>query len=83
MAGGKEGEFELSVPLSLLGLQPAAGLVLRGDVGVLRGSDFQTTQRAYWSNKATGLTSDIPSEAELLPRLWGRWEFVADKAAGR
>jgi len=82
VAGGKEGEFELSVPLSLLGLKPAAGLVLRGDIGVLRGSDFQTTQRSYWNNKATGLTSDIPSEAELIPRLWGRLEFVAEKAPG-
>jgi len=25
--------------------------------------------------KASGITADVPSEAELTPRLWGRWEF--------
>jgi hypothetical protein len=34
-------------------------------------------QRVYWSNKATGIPADVPSEAELTPQLWGRWEFVA------
>jgi hypothetical protein len=77
-AGSKEGEFEVSVPLSVLGLKPERGMSLRGDIGVLRGSDFQTTQRSYWTNKAAGLTSDIPSEAELTPALWGRWEFRAE-----
>ena len=37
----------------------------------------QTLQRAYWSNKATGITADVPSEAMLTPQLWGKWEFVA------
>jgi len=71
------GDFEFSVPLSVLGLAPKPGMKIRGDVGVLRGSRIETTQRAYWTNKATGLVSDIPSEAELLPRLWGTFEFVA------
>ncbi len=71
--------YELSVPLSVLGLKPAPGLVLRGDLGLLRGNGFQTTQRVYWSNKATGITADVPSEAELTPQLWGRWEFVPGK----
>ena len=65
------GDFEFSVPLSLLGLKPKPGLTIRGDIGVLRGSHIQTTQRAYWTNKAAGLVSDIPSEAELTPHLWG------------
>ena len=69
------GDYELSVPLETLGLKPAAGQTIRGDVGVLRGDGFQTLRRAYWSNKATGLTSDVPSEAMLTPHLWGRWEF--------
>ena len=76
-AAGPGGEFEFSIPLAALGLKPEAGMVLRGDVGVLRGSEFQTTHRAYWTNKATGLTSDIPSEAELTPQLWGRFTFAA------
>ena len=75
LAGGPGGEFELSVPLAVLGLKAEDGMVLRGDIGVLRGTSFQTTQRVYWHNKATGLTSDLPSEAELTPALWGRWEF--------
>lgn len=71
--------FELSVPLSVLALRPQAGTGFRGDVGILRGNGFETLQRSYWSNKAAGLTSDLPSEAELTPLLWGPWEFVAGK----
>ncbi len=67
--------YEMSVPLSVLGLMPQAGQTIRGDIGVLRGNGYQTLQRVYWSNKATGLVSDIPSEAELLPQLWGVWRW--------
>jgi len=74
---GAEGNYELSVPLEALGLKASAGLTLKGDVGVLRGNGFRTMQRIHWSNKATGITADVPSEAELTPQLWGRWEFVA------
>ena len=42
---GKDGNFELSVPLAALGLRPEAGQSIRGDVGVLRGNGFQTLQR--------------------------------------
>ncbi len=73
---GKDGNFELSIPLSALALKPAVGTSIRADIGVLRGSGFQTTQRVYWNNKATGITADVPSEAELTPLLWGRWDFV-------
>lgn len=72
---GSGGDYEVSVPLSLLGLVPAPGLAARGDIGVLRGNGFQTLQRVYWHSKATGLVSDIPSEAELTPPLWGTWRF--------
>ena len=71
----KSAGYEISIPLAVLGLQPQAGLVLRGDIGLLRGNGFQTLQRVYWANKATGITADVPSEAELTPQLWGRWEF--------
>lgn len=67
----KEGDYEASIPLAVLGLKPAAGQRLRGDLGVLRGKDGLTSQRVYWSNKATGITADVPSEAELQPGLWG------------
>jgi DNA-binding beta-propeller fold protein YncE len=72
---GAQGNFELSVPLAALGLQPRPGLRLRGDIGILRGSGGLTAQRLYWQNKATGLVSDVPGEAELAPQLWGWWEF--------
>jgi hypothetical protein len=72
------GDFEFSLPLGVLGLKPTPGLILRGDIGVLRGDGQRTVQRVYWSNKATGLVSDIPSEAELTPQLWGTLKFVPD-----
>jgi hypothetical protein len=69
--------YELSVPLSLLRLQPQAGQRIKGDIGILRGNGFQTMQRLYWNNKSTGLTSDLASEAELTPQLWGTFVFKA------
>jgi hypothetical protein len=71
----ESGIFEFSIPLATLGLRPQPAQSLRGDIGILRGSDFQTLQRVYWRNKATGITADIPSEAELTPQLWGTFEF--------
>ena len=54
------------------------GQTLRGDLGILRGDGTKTMQRVYWSNKATAITADVPSEAELTPKLWGRWQVVAE-----
>ncbi len=72
---GSDGNYEISIPLSVLGLHPKPGEQIKGDLGILRGNGFQTLQRVYWSNKSTGITADVPSEAELTPRLWGHWEF--------
>ena len=72
---GTNGNFEISIPLGTLGLSAQAGTRIKGDFGILRGNGFQTLQRAYWCNKATAITADVPSEAELTPRLWGLWEF--------
>jgi len=77
LASEKGGLYELSIPLATLGLKP--GREIRGDVGLLRGNGFQTLQRVYWQNKATGLTADVPGEAMLTPRLWGRWVFVPER----
>jgi hypothetical protein len=76
--GSSNSNFEFSLPLEVLGLKPTPGLTLRGDIGVLRGDGLRTVQRVYWSNKATGLVSDVPSEAELTPQLWGTLKFVLD-----
>jgi hypothetical protein len=70
-----EGNYEIAIPLAALGLKPAAGLAIKADIGILRGDGMQTTQRVYWSNKGTGITSDVPSEAMLTPNLWGKWVF--------
>jgi len=67
--------YEFSIPLATLGLKPVTGQAIRGDIGVLRGNGATTLQRSYWRNKSAALTSDVPSEAELLPKLWGRMEF--------
>jgi hypothetical protein len=76
LATDNDGTFEISVPLAALHWKPERGQTYRADVGILRGSNGQTTQRVYWSNKATAITSDVPSEAELTPRLWGKWKIV-------
>lgn len=71
------GNYAFSIPLKTLGLDPKPGQKIKADIGILRGNGTQTTQRVYWSNKATGITSDVPSEAELTPALWGEWSFKA------
>ena len=75
MIGNETGSYIFSIPLSVLGLKPMAGEKIQADIGILRGNGAQTVQRVYWSNKATGITADVPSEAELLPNLWGEWIF--------
>jgi hypothetical protein len=63
--------YECSVPLATLGLKPAPGMKLLGDLGVLRGNGIETAARVYWSNKTTTFVCDIPGEVELNPGLWG------------
>lgn len=77
VALGKDamGNFEVSVPLELLGLKPQKGTRIQGDIGILRGNGGETILRTYWSNKATGIVSDVPAEAQLAPAFWGYWEF--------
>ena len=75
-AAGKDGSYEVSVPLSLLNLKPKAGAVIKGDIGILRGDGTRTLSRVYWNNKATGIVSDVPSEAALTPNLWGNFKFL-------
>ena len=72
---GQNGDFEFSIPLETLGLKVTPGMKIKGDVGVLRGNGFQTHYRVYWTNKATAITADVPSEAQLSPGLWGTLSF--------
>ena len=69
------GDYEIAIPLELLGLKPAAGLEVLADLGVLRGREGRTMQRTYWSNQNATLVSDLPSEARLVPGEWGLWTF--------
>ncbi|MDD4921705.1 MAG: hypothetical protein PHS30_04400 [Bacteroidales bacterium] len=78
-AKSKDGDYEISLPLAVLGLKPVAGMSIKGDIGILRGDGTQTFARVYWSNKGTGIVSDVPEEAQLAPALWGDWLFEASK----
>jgi len=73
--GADDGNYEISIPLATLGLKPRQGLRIKGDIGILRGNGTDTTARVYWSNKAAGITADVPAEASLTPALWGIFEF--------
>lgn len=75
--GAHDGQFEVSIPLATLGWKPKPGSAVKADLGILRGDGASTLQRVYWSNKGTAIVSDVPSEAQLTPALWGRWELVA------
>jgi hypothetical protein len=44
---------------------------MQADIGILRGNGTETTVRSSWSNKATGITADVPSEAAVTPHRLG------------
>ena len=66
------------MPLAYLGIEPVPGRKYRADWGVIYSDrDGKINQlRMYWSNKATGIVSDVFSEARIRPSLWG--ELVID-----
>ncbi|MFC5863313.1 hypothetical protein ACFPT7_13495 [Acidicapsa dinghuensis] len=69
------GFYQLSVPLSLLGLEPSPGKQYRGDVGLVLSDGTRAQARVYWHNKADAMTADVPSEARLNPSQWGIFRF--------
>jgi hypothetical protein len=72
----RAGQYELAAPFDVLGIDPPRpGDRARGDIGVLVSDGSDTHARLYWSNKATHMTTDIPTEAALQPRYWGTWRF--------
>ena len=73
--GQSDGDYEISIPLHTLGINPADGQKIRGDIGLLRGDGAETIQRVYWNNLDTSIVSDVPSEARLQPGNWGVWQF--------
>lgn len=69
------GNYEIAVPLSLLGLDPSKGKIYRGDVGLVLSDGMRAQARVYWHNKADAMTADVPSEARLNPSQWGLFRF--------
>ncbi|NOY81841.1 MAG: hypothetical protein GXP31_12670 [Kiritimatiellaeota bacterium] len=66
-----------SVPLAALGFQPRSGQRYAGDFGIVYSDRTGRINvlRMYWSNKATGIVSDLPSEARIQPEMWGVFEI--------
>lgn len=70
-----------AIPWRALGVKPPVpGSSLRGDIGVLRSdpNGTGTAERLYWSGKGQTVISDLPSEAALVPALWGEIVFEDD-----
>jgi hypothetical protein len=73
--GANGGNYEFSVPLSVLGLKDPVGKTLRGDVGFVLSDGLRARARIYWHNKWDSMTADVPSEARLNPSQWGLFKF--------
>ncbi|MBM4031613.1 MAG: hypothetical protein FJ291_07490 [Planctomycetes bacterium] len=89
--GGNQYVVEAAVPLGDLGLQGIAKggtgvppVRLKLDWGVLATDEGGTVVlgRHYWSNKATSVLADAPSEAALHPDLWGHVRFFDKGSKG-
>ncbi len=65
---------EAAIPLAAIDFVPQPKRVYKLDLGVIFSNPEGTNRaaRLYWSNQATGLTSDIPGEIMALPHLWGK-----------
>lgn len=69
------GNYTISVPLSLLGLDSSKGKIYRGDAGIVLSDGVRARARMYWHNKSDSMTADVPSEARLNPSQWGLFKF--------
>jgi hypothetical protein len=75
---GKAGYVvEAAIPLAALGFTPAAGLNLRGDLGVTHGdpAGTRTRLRSFWANQHTGIVDDAVFELQMEPKNWGELLF--------
>jgi hypothetical protein len=68
---------EVGVPWTAIGVQPAPGLKLKGDVGVIYGNEGGTMNavRYMWSDKtpALNVNNDVPTEMRIHPNDMGLW----------
>ncbi len=74
---GADVVVEAAIPLATIHFDPSSIGGTAGDVGRVYGdnSATQAARREYWSNKDTNILSDLPSEAGIVPCLWGRFNF--------
>ena len=70
------GNYEFSVPLSVLGIQGSTEKAFRGDAGVVLSDGMRARARIYWHDKTDSMTADVPSEARLNPSQWGVFKFA-------
>lgn len=77
-AGEREWKLEAAIPWkSLGGKAPSENATLRGDIGFLLSdpNGLRSFTRYYWANHSNVVMSDLPSEARILPGLWGEFIF--------
>jgi hypothetical protein len=74
---GKGYVVEAAIPLAVLDVALAKGLVLRGDVGATHGdaAGQRTRLRTHLSNQQTGLVDDAVFELQITPANWGELRF--------
>ncbi len=65
------GTYEARIDLNGIGFTPQSGAETIFEIGVIEGTAYEATRRTYWGNKTQLHTSDIPSEAEVMPFRWG------------
>jgi len=77
MTKRKDGYYiEAAIPFSMLGIKPAPGLKLRGNIGIIERDDLTSTiKRDYWSNKNLKNPSDTAGLSWLYPVTWDILEF--------
>jgi hypothetical protein len=75
--------LEAAIPLKDIHFDPKATPSVRGDVGRVISDQTGTraVDRIYWSNKNTKIVADVPSEANVQPKLWGYFTFEENENA--
>ena len=68
--------IEAMIPFEEVGFYLESGNEYCGDFGIVYSdkNGLINNLRMNWANKATGLTSDPPSEAKITPAMWGTFQ---------
>jgi hypothetical protein len=66
--------LEAAIPLATLGFAPSTNKLYPIDFGILYGDPggAKTILRAYWANRHTTITGDIPTESRIQPAYLGK-----------